>query len=221
MGRKNITTSNANINKKTFRIYIYLFLKRMFDIIISLVGIIVLSPLFLILAVAIKIDSDGPVFFVHKRIGYKGKKLNVYKFRTMIANAEELLKTLTPEQKREFKQSFKLDNDFRITRVGKFLRKTSLDELPQLLNVLIGNMALVGPRPVIEVELSKYGKYKDKFLSVKPGLTGYWQANGRSNTTYDERVAMDMYYIDHMFITLDLLIMIQTIGAVIRKEGAK
>ena len=221
MGRKNITASNANINKKTFRIYIYLFLKRMFDIIISLVGIIVLSPLFLILAVAIKIDSDGPVFFVHKRIGYKGKKLNVYKFRTMIANAEELLKTLTPEQKREFEESFKLDNDFRITRVGKFLRKTSLDELPQLLNVLIGNMTLVGPRPVIEVELAKYGKYKDKFLSVKPGLTGYWQANGRSNTTYDERVAMDMYYIDHMFLTLDLLIMIQTIGAVIRKEGAK
>ena len=132
-----------------------------------------------------------------------------------------MLKQLTPEQEKEFKEKFKLDNDFRVTRVGKFLRKTSLDELPQLLNILLGNMTLIGPRPVIEVELEKYGFHKDKFLSVTPGLTGYWQANGRSNTSYEERIEMDMYYIDHMNVFLDIKIVFQTVRSVLKKEGAK
>lgn len=211
-----VSTVHFGIRKK-----LYLGIKRLFDIVISLLGIIFLLPFFLIVMIAIKIDSKGPCFFIHKRIGKNGKELGVYKFRTMVDNAEELLKHLTPEQEKEFKENFKLDNDFRITRVGRLLRKTSLDELPQLLNILIGNMTLVGPRPVIEIELEKYGQYKNKFLSVTPGLTGYWQANGRSDTSYEERVKMDMYYIDHMNLFLDIKIMFQTVIAVIKKEGAK
>ncbi len=199
----------------------YLIGKRIFDIVMSLMGLFFLLPLFLLIMVAIKIDSKGPCFFVHKRVGKNGKTLGVMKFRTMVVNAEEMLKQLTPEQEKEFKEKFKLDNDFRVTRVGKFLRKTSLDELPQLLNILLGNMTLIGPRPVIEVELEKYGFHKDKFLSVTPGLTGYWQANGRSNTTYEERIKMDMYYIDHMNVFLDIKIVFQTVRSVLKKEGAK
>ncbi len=207
--------------KYSFSKRVYFFVKRLFDIVVSLIGLIILSPFFLLIMLAIKIDSKGPCFFTHKRIGKNGKVLGVYKFRTMVQNAEELLKHLTPEQEKEFKTNFKMENDFRITRVGKFLRKTSLDELPQLLNILLGNMTLVGPRPVIKIELEKYGKNVDKFLSVTPGLTGYWQANGRSDTSYEERVEMDMYYIDHMNLFFDIKIMFQTVIAVIKKEGAK
>lgn len=199
----------------------YLYVKRFFDFIISFFGLIILSPIFLIIMIIIKLDSKGPCFFVHKRIGQYGKEIGVYKFRTMVDNAEEMLNHLTKEQEKEFMENFKLEDDHRITRVGKFLRKTSLDELPQLLNVLMGNMSLVGPRPVIKDELKKYGKYKNKFLSVTPGLTGHWQANGRSNTTYEERVEMDMYYIDNMSLWLDIKITFQTVIAVIRRDGAK
>ncbi|RGB71188.1 sugar transferase, partial [Absiella sp. AM09-50] len=167
------------------------------------------------------VDSKGPVFFKHMRVGKNRKPLPTYKFRTMVTNAEELLKTLTPEQKKEYEENFKLENDPRITKIGKILRKTSLDELPQLLNIIIGNMSVVGPRPVVQKELEKFGDQVDKLLSVTPGLTGYWQANGRSNTTYEERVAMELYYVDHCSIWLDIKIIFQTIGAVIRKEGAK
>ena len=188
---------NDEVKHVTLSKKIYGGVKRTFDFFISLIGIIILSPLFLIIMLAIKIDSKGPCFFIHKRIGKNGKTIGVYKFRSMVVNAEELLKKLTPEQEKEFRENFKMENDFRITKVGKILRKTSLDELPQLLNILKGDMSLVGPRPVINDELEKYGEYKDKFLSVTPGLTGYWQANGRSNTTYEERVQMDMYYMQY------------------------
>ncbi len=211
-----VETIHLGIRKK-----MYLTFKRVFDIGMSLMGVLFLLPLFLIIMLAIKIDSNGPCFFVHKRMGKNGKPLGVFKFRTMVDHAEDMLKQLTPEQEKEFKEKFKLDNDFRVTRVGKVLRKTSLDELPQLFNILLGNMTLIGPRPVIEEELEKYGKNKEKFLSVTPGLTGYWQANGRSNTTYEERVEMDMYYIDHMNIFLDIKIIFQTIRSVLKKEGAK
>jgi lipopolysaccharide/colanic/teichoic acid biosynthesis glycosyltransferase len=200
---------------------VYLCIKRLFDILFSVLGLIILSPLFLLIMLVIKLDSKGPCFFVHKRVGKKGKTIGVYKFRTMVDNAEEMLKHLTAEQEKEFKENFKMENDFRITKVGNILRKTSLDELPQLLNILKGDMSFIGPRPVIEMELEKYDKYQNKFLSVTPGLTGYWQANGRSDTTYEERVNMDMYYIDHMNIFLDIKIIFQTIRAVIKKEGAK
>ncbi len=200
---------------------LYLGWKRIFDIVASAIGLLLLLPLFLLIMLAIKIDSKGSCFFIHKRIGKNGKEFGVFKFRTMVSNAEELLKTLTPEQEKEYKKNFKMENDFRITKVGKFLRRTSLDELPQLLNIFLGSMTLIGPRPVMEEELEKYGEHKKAFLSVTPGLTGYWQANGRSNTTYEERVEMDMYYVSHMSVVLDIKIMLQTVKSVLKKEGAK
>ncbi|MEQ8198599.1 MAG: sugar transferase [Clostridiaceae bacterium] len=194
--------------------------KRVLDIMISLFGLVLLSPLFLILIVVTKLDSKGPVFFAHKRIGYKGKTIGVYKFRSMVHNADEVFKSFTSEQKEEFQKNFKLDDDPRITKIGEFLRKTSLDELPQLLNTLKGDMSIVGPRPIIQQEVEKYGEYAEKLVSVVPGLTGYWQANGRSDTTYDERVQMDMYYIDNRSFWLDIKILFKTFISVVKKEGA-
>ena len=171
---------------------VYIKIKRVIDVILASVALILLSPLFAIIAIAIKIDSKGPVFFAHKRIGKNGKIIKLYKFRSMVINAEELIKSFTPEQMREYKENYKLTNDPRITKVGKFLRKTSLDELPQLINIINGDLSIIGPRPVVADELEKYGVNKDKFLSVTPGLTGYWAANGRSNTTYEQRMEMEL-----------------------------
>lgn len=197
------------------------YIKRIIDILISLVALVILSPVFLIIGLSIKIESKGPVFFVHKRVGKYGKIIGMYKFRTMVQNAEELIKEFTPEQMKEFKENFKLENDPRITKVGKFLRKTSLDELPQLINILKGELSIIGPRPVIEEELEKYGENKSKFLSVTPGLTGYWAANGRSNTTYEQRMDMELYYIDNMSWKMDVKIFFKTIISVLKKEGAR
>ncbi len=197
------------------------YVKKIIDKIISAVSLIILSPVFLIIAICIKLESKGPVFFVHKRIGKNGKEIGMYKFRTMVPNAEELIKSFTPEQMKEFKENFKLENDPRITKVGKILRKTSLDELPQLINILKGELSIIGPRPVIGEELEKYGENKEKFLSVTPGLTGYWAANGRSNTSYDERMKMELYYIDNMSWKMDIKVFFKTIISVLKKEGAR
>lgn len=199
----------------------YDFVKRGIDIIIGTIGMIICLPLFIIIAILIKIDSKGPVFFKHTRVGKNGKVLKIYKFRTMVDNAEDLIKKFTPEQKKEFEKNFKLENDPRVTRVGKFLRKTSLDELPQIINILKGEMCLIGPRPIIETELEKYGSNKNKFLSVAPGLTGYWAANGRSDVSYEERMALELYYVDHRSLWLDLKIFVKTIGSVLTGRGAK
>ncbi len=177
-------------------------------------------PILIIIAVAIKLDSKGPIVFGHIRIGKNGQEIKVYKFRSMVQNAQEVFNNFTPEQKAEFNKNFKLENDPRITRVGSFLRKTSLDELPQLWNIIKGDMSVVGPRPIVKKEIIKYGDSFGKVFSVKPGLTGYWQANGRSDTTYDERVDMDLYYVDNRSLGLDFKILIQTFVSVIKKEGA-
>ena len=198
----------------------YINIKRLLDIISSIVGLIILSPLFLVLAIVIKLDSKGPVFFKHTRYGKNGKKFTMYKFRTMYENAQDMIKEFTPEQMKEWKENFKLKDDPRITKVGKFLRKTSLDELPQIINIIKGDLSIIGPRPVIEEELEKYGINKEKFLSVTPGLTGYWQANGRSSTTSEQRMEMELYYIDHISPKLDIKIFFKTIESVIKKEGA-
>ncbi len=195
-------------------------LKRCFDFISSLIVIIVFSPLFLVLGIVVKLDSPGPVFFGHTRLGQNGKKIKVYKFRTMVINAEEILKNMTADMKREFEENFKFENDTRITKLGSFLRKSSLDELPQLLNILIGNMSVVGPRPIVEKEIEKYGIYGNKLLTIKPGLTGNWQAGGRSDTTYDERVQLDMEYIDKRSFLMDIKIILKTVLVVFKKEGA-
>ncbi len=199
---------------------VYIKIKRVIDVILASVALILLSPLFAIIAIAIKIDSKGPVFFAHKRIGKNGKIIKLYKFRSMVINAEELIKSFTPEQMREYKENYKLTNDPRITKVGKFLRKTSLDELPQLINIINGDLSIIGPRPLVADELEKYGVNKDKFLSVTPGLTGYWAANGRSNTTYEQRMEMELYYIDNLSLKMDIKVFFNTILSVLKKEGA-
>lgn len=218
----------ANVNQlKTERLIItvkdkrvYNFLKRCFDLVGSLVGLVLLSPIILIVAILVKIDSPGPVVFGHERIGKDDKRIKVYKFRSMYQNSQEIFDNFTEEQKREYYINFKLDNDPRITKIGAFLRRTSLDELPQLINIIKGDMSIVGPRPIVEKEIEKYGAYFEKFVTVTPGLTGYWQANGRSDTTYDERVQMDMYYIDNRSFIMDIKIIFKTFISVINKEGA-
>ena len=215
-----VAFSAKNIVTKTKNERGYLVLKRIIDFIAALIGIILLSPIFLVISAIIRIDSKGPIVFGHVRKGLHGKDIKVYKFRTMYENADEIFRNFTEEQKKEFYINFKLDNDPRITKIGDFLRKTSLDELPQLFNILKGDMSIVGPRPIVEAEIEKYGKCADKLFSVIPGLTGYWQANGRSDTTYEERVSMDMYYIDNRSIALDFKIILKTFISVIKKEGA-
>jgi len=200
---------------------IYNFSKRVFDIFFSFIGMILLAPFFAIIAIVIKIDSKGPVFFTHKRIGEKGKEIGIYKFRTMVENAEDLIKSFTPEQQEEFNRCYKLEDDPRITKVGKFLRNTSLDELPQIFNILKGELSIIGPRPIVQDELKKYEENQEKFLSVRPGLTGYWAANGRSDTSYEERMKMELYYVDNMSFKLDVKIFFKTILAVLKKEGAR
>lgn len=194
--------------------------KRVLDIISSTIGLILLSPIIIIIWIIIKFDSKGPAIYSHVRLGKDMKPIKVYKFRSMYQNSAEIFENFTAEQKKEYYQSFKLDNDPRITKIGEFLRKTSLDELPQLINIIKGEMSLVGPRPIVEAEVKKYGIYANKFFSVIPGLTGYWQANGRSDTSYDERVQMDMFYIDNRSLLMDLKIILKTMVSVVKKEGA-
>lgn len=200
---------------------VYDFVKRFSDIICSAIAIILLSPFFIIITIAIKATSKGPVIFVHKRVGKGGKEIGIYKFRSMVMNAEKLIENFTPEQKEEFQKNFKLENDPRITKIGKFLRKTSLDELPQFFNVLKGDLSIVGPRPVMKIETEIYGNYKAMLLSVKPGLTGFWAANGRSDTSYKRRRAMEIYYVKNRSFLLDIKIIFKTVISVFKGEGAK
>ena len=214
------------INKeKTNKKILYRATKRMIDIIGAIVGIIFLIPTTIAVCLARKISKEdkGPVFYEQLRYGKNGKVFRLYKFRSMCIGADEKLKRYLEENeeiRKEFKKTHKLQNDPRITKIGNFLRKTSLDELPQVINILKGEMSFVGPRPVVEKEVEDYGKNKDKFLSVKPGLTGYWQVNGRSNTTYEERMKMELYYVDNCSLWLDIKIFFKTFIAVFKKEGA-
>lgn len=200
---------------------LYEFVKRFFDIFLSLLAIIVLSPVMIILSIIIKYTSEGPVIFSHKRVGKYGKQIKIYKFRSMVVNAEELIRQFTPEQKAEYEKNFKLQDDPRITKIGKIMRKTSLDELPQLFNILKGDISIVGPRPVMEVETEIYGNYKDMLLSIKPGLTGFWAANGRSDTTYKRRRAMEIYYVKNRSLLFDIKIIFQTVVSVFKGDGAR
>lgn len=200
---------------------LYKVCKRTIDIIGSFLGIIVLSPIFLIVAIAIKMeDPKGKIIFGHKRVGKDGKLFPCLKFRSMFANAEEMKKNFTSAQRKEYAETFKLKDDPRITKVGKFIRKTSLDELPQLFNILKGDMTIVGPRPIVTDELKYYGEYDKYYMAVKPGLTGLWQVSGRSDTSYDERVELDMEYIKTRNTTKDIYIMIMTVVKVLKREGS-
>lgn len=199
------------------------YLKTIFDFALTLVGTVAISPILIFIAIWIYKDSPGPVIFKHTRIGKNGKKFFCYKFRSMCIDAKEKLAELLendPVAKAEWKRDFKLKNDPRITKSGAFLRRTSLDELPQIFNVLKGEMSLVGPRPVIEEELERYGEYVNDYLMVKPGITGMWQINGRNDTSYAERVCMDSWYVRNWSIWIDNLILWRTLKSVIRCKGA-
>ncbi|WP_419741932.1 sugar transferase [Paraclostridium dentum] len=201
--------------------FIYLFLKRTIDIVGSFLGILLLSPVFIIVAIAIKVeDPKGKVIFGHKRVGKNGKLFPCLKFRSMFANAEEMKKHFTTAQKKEYAETFKLKDDPRVTKVGNFIRKTSLDELPQLFNILIGQMTIVGPRPIVTKELEFYGEYSEFYKTVQPGLTGLWQVKGRSDTTYEERVELDMEYVETRSTLKDIYIIFMTVLKVIKKDGA-
>lgn len=197
--------------------------KACFDMVVSLCGLLFVIPLGLLLSVAIYIDSPGPIMFAHTRVGKKGKMFPCYKFRTMVPNAQQVLwKYLdeNPAAKAEWDKDFKLKDDPRVTRVGKFLRKTSLDELPQLLNVLKGEMSLVGPRPIVQAEVERYGDYINDYYLVPPGITGMWQVSGRSDTTYDERVAMDSWYVRNWSVWIDIVYLLKTVKVVFERKGA-
>ena len=199
----------------------YRFIKRTFDIVASLTGLILLSPLFLIVAIAIYIDDPGPVLFFQNRIGKGTESFRMLKFRSMVIDAEKLLEAMPEENRKEFSDHFKLKDDPRITRIGRFIRKTSIDELPQLINVLLGDMSLVGPRPPLLAEREAYGRHLAAIMSVRPGVTGYWQVHGRSDISFQERIELNEYYIAHQSILLDLKILMETVKVVVTKEGAE
>lgn len=198
--------------------------KNIFDFSLTAVGTICISPLLVYIAYRIKKEDPGPVFFAHERIGKDGKPFPCYKFRSMVTNSQEMLQKYlaeNPAAKEEWEREFKLKDDPRVTPIGKVLRRTSLDELPQIFNVLRGEMSLVGPRPVIQEELDKYyGETAKLYCTVKPGITGLWQVSGRSDTTYDERVALDASYIENRSFWGDIVILWKTIAVVALKKGA-
>lgn len=201
-----------------------LFVKRCIDIVGAIVGIAILIPLTAVVWIVNKVNKeDGPLFYSQERIGKNGKHFKMYKFRSMVVGADEILKQMLEndeELRKEFEATRKLKEDPRITKIGKILRKTSLDEFPQFVNVLKGEMSLVGPRAVIDGEIEMFGIHKDTVLSVKPGITGYWAANGRSDTSYEERIEMETFYANNMSIFLDIELLFKTVISVVKKEGA-
>ena len=184
----------------------YRVIKRIMNLFCSFVGVIVLSPFFLIISLLIKVTSKGPVFFVHERVGLNGKKFKLIKFRTMVNNAEEMIASFSPEQKKEWEENYKLKDDPRITKIGRILRKTSIDELPQMINVLLGQMTLIGNRPYLPREKKDMNGYFDEIVKTKPGLTGYWQVSGRSKTDFKTRLKLESYYSNHMSLKMDIKI---------------
>ena len=208
-----------NLAKKTNRR-----IKRVFDIVFSLATMVIILPVSIIVMIGIMIESPGasPIF-KHYRVGKGGKLFPCYKFRSMVPNAQEKLKAYlqkNPEAQQEWQANFKLKNDPRITKIGKFIRKTSIDELPQFINVLKGEMSWVGPRPIIKDEVHYYGKNIQDYYSVLPGITGMWQVNGRSETSYDERVKLDVWYIRNWSVWIDIVLLIKTFKVVINRKGA-
>lgn len=198
-------------------------IKRIFDIIAGLVIIIFSLPLLMILSIAIIINSPGPVFYIQERVGRRGNRFGCYKFRTMVPNAGAVLEEMLREKEHlasEWQKDFKLKNDPRITRVGSFLRKYSLDELPQLFNVLKGDMSLVGPRPVVTEEICRYGDFVEFYYSVRPGLSGLWQVSGRNDLDYETRVMLDTWYVRNWSLWLDIYILARTFRVVLKGSGA-
>lgn len=204
--------------------YLYFGVKRLFDILIALIGCFFLLPVIIIVKISYLLHKDfDSIFFRQKRIGKNGKEFNLYKFRSMVPNADEVLKELLkdPKYKEEWDLNQKFEHDPRITSMGNMLRKTSLDELPQFINILIGDMSLIGPRPLVPGELDSHNGNHELYESVRPGISGWWAANGRSATTYERRLELEYYYVQHCGLILDIRCVFRTIKAVIFKTGAK
>lgn len=204
---------------------LYLGIKRVFDIVVSMVGCLFLLPIGLIIKICNILSGDfAPVIYSCKRIGLNGKEFKFYKFRSMVPNADEVLFKLLEENKelaKEYKINKKLENDPRITKIGKIIRKTSIDELPQLINILKGDMSLIGNRPYLPREKEDMGLYFDNIVKTKPGLTGYWQVNGRSETSFGERLTLEQYYSRHASLKLDIKIFFKTFKVVLLHKGSK
>ena len=222
---KKVKVIHNKKSKSVISEFLYLLIKRIFDIFVGVIGIIVLIPLTIFVSVyrKVKKEDDGPVFYTHLRIGKKGKEFKLYKYRTMCMNADEKLKRYldkNEDAKKEYKKYKKLKNDPRITKVGEMLRTTSIDEFPQFINIFLGNMTLVGPRPYLPREKEDMGIYYESIIKCKPGITGYWQVNGRSSTTFEKRLELDNYYIENRSLLLDIKIIIKTFMQIIIKKGA-
>ena len=206
---------NYNINRS---LNFYRLLKKFFDLLFSLLFLIFSLPLFLIISLLIKLSSRGPIFFLQERIGKNNLPFKCIKFRTMYPEAKDIMENILMKDKnlkKEFEETHKLKNDPRITSIGKLLRKTSLDELPQFINVLKGEMSIVGPRPIVKDEKKKYGENLKKVLAIKPGITGLWQVSGRNNLTYKKRVMLDLNYVKNYNLLMDINILIRTFGVIL------
>ena len=210
--------STHNLTKKT-----NLFAKRVIDLSLIVLSFPIVLPVCAVVSLIIKLTSPGPVFYGHVRVGKNGKSIKCWKFRSMCRDADKKLDEIlahNPEMQKQWERDRKLVDDPRVTAVGKFIRKTSIDELPQFLNILTGEMSFIGPRPVTQGELIKYGEQADYILSVTPGLSGMWQTSGRSDTEYEERITLDTYYIQNWSIWLDIWLIIKTVWVVFKRKGA-
>lgn len=219
IGETKIKESNISIRKTLFFMS-----KRFFDILCSLIGLIMLIPITIIIKICYMVTGDfKSIFYTQKRIGKNGKFIYIYKFRSMVPNADEVLKELLkkPKYKKEWDENQKLNDDPRITKIGKIIRRISLDEVPQFINVFKGDMSLIGPRPLVEGELDSHNGNHEIYEMVKPGITGWWACNGRSATDYDERLKLEYYYAKNASLKLDIKCIFKTIKAVVCKTGAK
>lgn len=219
MEEKTTITDNANNISK----YLYLGIKRIFDILVALIGLIISSPIFLIIAIAIKLEDGRKVLLVQNRIGKDGKEFRFYKFQSMVENADDILMEMLKDPKinKEYKKSMKLENDPRITKVGAFIRKTSLDELPQLINILKGDMSFIGNRPYLPREKDDMKEHYNEIIKTKPGLTGYWQTHGRSSVTFEDRLKLESYYSTNCNLKMDIKLFFLTFKVVLFKIGAE
>lgn len=222
---ENVNNINMNIKiQESNSINIYKVCKRAMDIVIGMTGVIVLCPIIAVVFIANKIEGDkGPIFFMQKRIGENGKLFRLYKFRTMVVDADKILMKKLKDDK-DFREKYlsyrKVENDERITKIGKFLRRTSLDEFPQFINVLKGQMSLVGPRPYLYREKKDMGDYYEYIVKCKPGITGLWQVSGRNKNTFQERLILDVEYYNNRGLLYDIKILFKTFLSVFKKEGA-
>lgn len=223
MNESEIFEVDKSISKSISK-YLYFFIKRLFDIICALIGIVFLIPIAIIVKISYMLTGDfKSIFYSHERIGKNGKLFKLYKFRSMVPNADKILEEILkdPETNEKYKKNMKLENDPRITKVGKIIRKTSIDEMPQFINVLIGNMSMIGNRPYLPREKKDMGKYYDNIVKSKPGITGHWQTSGRNNIDFKSRLRLESYYSENMSILFDIKIFFKTFSVVFFGRGAQ